>query len=133
MCGDTDIGDYLKTKDVKEGSTTETYAAMKLSIDNWRWAGVPFICAPVRHSVSNAPKWRSSSSRHPSRMFRDMSVESLAENFLVIAVEPNEGISLKFNTKVPGPAVEIDGVEMKFRYKDSLPGCAGDGLRDADL
>jgi glucose-6-phosphate 1-dehydrogenase len=51
-------------------------------------------------------------------MFRDTSVESLAENFLVIAVEPNEGISLKFNTKVPGPAVEIDGVEMKFRYKD---------------
>jgi glucose-6-phosphate 1-dehydrogenase len=51
-------------------------------------------------------------------MFSCTSVEALAENYMVIAVEPNEGISLQFNTKVPGPAIRISGVEMKFRYKD---------------
>jgi glucose-6-phosphate 1-dehydrogenase len=116
--GDTDIGDYLKTKDVKEGSTTETYAAMKLSIDNWRWAGVPFYLRTGKALGIKRTEVAIKFKQAPFAMFRDTSVESLAENFLVIAVEPNEGISLKFNTKVPGPAVEIDGVEMKFRYKD---------------
>ncbi|WPO44033.1 glucose-6-phosphate dehydrogenase [Tardiphaga sp. 42S5] len=116
--GDTDIGDYLKTKDVKESSTTETYAAMKLSIDNWRWAGVPFYLRTGKALGIKRTEVAIKFKQAPFAMFRDMSVESLAENFLVIAVEPNEGISLKFNTKVPGPAVEIDGVEMKFRYKD---------------
>ncbi|MGM4986707.1 glucose-6-phosphate dehydrogenase [Tardiphaga sp. 841_E9_N1_2] len=116
--GDTDIGDYLKTKDVKDGSTTETYAAMKLSIDNWRWAGVPFYLRTGKALGIKRTEVAIKFKQAPFAMFRDMSVESLAENFLVIAVEPNEGISLKFNTKVPGPAVEIDGVEMKFRYKD---------------
>ncbi|KZD21058.1 glucose-6-phosphate dehydrogenase [Tardiphaga robiniae] len=115
---DDDIGDYLKTKDVKEGSTTETYAAMKLSIDNWRWAGVPFYLRTGKALGIKRTEVAIKFKQAPFAMFRDMSVESLAENFLVIAVEPNEGISLKFNTKVPGPAVEIDGVEMKFRYKD---------------
>ena len=116
--GDTDIGDYLKTKDVKEGSTTETYAAMKLSIDNWRWAGVPFYLRTGKALGIKRTEVAIKFKQAPFAMFRDTSVERLAENFLVIAVEPNEGISLKFNTKVPGPAVEIDGVEMKFRYKD---------------
>ncbi|MGM4907153.1 glucose-6-phosphate dehydrogenase [Tardiphaga sp. 866_E4_N2_1] len=116
--GDTDIGDYLKTKDVKDGSTTETYAAMKLSIDNWRWAGVPFYLRTGKALGIKRTEVAIKFKQAPFAMFRDTSVESLAENFLVIAVEPNEGISLKFNTKVPGPAVEIDGVEMKFRYKD---------------
>ncbi|SEI20336.1 glucose-6-phosphate dehydrogenase [Tardiphaga sp. OK245] len=116
--GETDIGDYLKTKDVKDGSTTETYAAMKLSIDNWRWAGVPFYLRTGKALGIKRTEVAIKFKQAPFAMFRDTSVESLAENFLVIAVEPNEGISLKFNTKVPGPAVEIDGVEMKFRYKD---------------
>ena len=54
----------------------------------------------------------------PFAMFRCTPVEELSQNFLVIGIEPNEGIALQFNTKVPGPAIAIDGVEMKFRYKD---------------
>ena len=54
----------------------------------------------------------------PFAMFACTSVEELAENYLVIGIEPTEGITLQFNTKVPGPTVLIDGVEMKFRYKD---------------
>ena len=116
--GDTDIGDYLKTPDVKPGSTTETYAALKLMIDNWRWAGVPFYLRTGKALGIKRTEVAIKFKQAPFAMFRDMSMESLAENYLVIAVEPNEGISLKFNTKVPGPSVEIDGVEMKFRYKD---------------
>jgi glucose-6-phosphate 1-dehydrogenase len=116
--GDTDIGDYLKTDDVKPGSTTETYAALRLMIDNWRWAGVPFYLRTGKALGVKRTEVAIKFKQAPFAMFRDMSMEKLAENYLVIAVEPNEGISLKFNTKVPGPAVNIDGVEMKFRYKD---------------
>ena len=116
--GDTDIGDYLKTPDVKPESTTETYAAPKLMINNWRWAGVPFYLRTGKALGIKRTEVAIKFKQAPFAMFRDMSMESLAENYLVIAVEPNEGISLKFNTKVPGPSVEIDGVEMKFRYKD---------------
>ena len=116
--GDENIEDYLKTEDVKPGSTTETYAALKLMIDNWRWAGVPFYLRTGKALGVKRTEVAIKFKQAPFAMFRDMSMEKLAENYLVIAVEPNEGISLKFNTKVPGPAVEIDGVEMKFRYKD---------------
>jgi len=51
-------------------------------------------------------------------MFRNTPVDRLSQNYLVISIEPTEGITLQFNTKVPGPAINIDGVEMKFRYKD---------------
>ena len=54
----------------------------------------------------------------PFAMFRDTAVDRLSQNYLVISTEPTEGIELQFNTKVPGPAINIDGVEMKFRYKD---------------
>ncbi len=88
--GDTEIPDYRKTPDVRPDSATETFVAMKLNIDNWRWAGVPFY----------------------------LRIEQLAENYLVICIEPTEGITLQFNSKVPGPVIRIDGVQMKFHYKD---------------
>jgi glucose-6-phosphate 1-dehydrogenase len=116
--GATDIEDYLKTEDVKSGSTTETYAALKLTIDNWRWAGVPFYLRTGKALGIKRTEVAIKFKQAPFAMFRDMSLDTLAENFLVIAVEPNEGISLKFNTKIPGPAIDIEGVEMKFRYKD---------------
>jgi glucose-6-phosphate 1-dehydrogenase len=116
--GDTEISDYSATEDVKRGSTTETYAALKLTIDNWRWAGVPFYLRTGKalglKRTEVAIKFRQA----PFAMFACTSVEELAENYLVIGIEPTEGITLQFNTKVPGPTVLIDGVEMKFRYKD---------------
>jgi glucose-6-phosphate 1-dehydrogenase len=116
--GDADIEDYLKTEDVKPGSTTETYAALKLTIDNWRWAGVPFYLRTGKALGIKRTEVAIKFKQAPLAMFRDTTVDSLAQNYLVIAVEPNEGISLQFNTKIPGPAIKIDGVEMKFRYKD---------------
>jgi glucose-6-phosphate 1-dehydrogenase len=116
--GDVEIPDYRKTEDVKPDSTTETYAALKLTIDNWRWAGVPFYLRTGKalgiKRTEVAIKFRQA----PFAMFTGTPVEQLAENYLVIGIEPTEGITLQFNTKVPGPTIALDGVEMKFRYKD---------------
>jgi glucose-6-phosphate 1-dehydrogenase len=116
--GDIDIPDYRKTEDVKPDSTTETFAALKLTIDNWRWAGVPFYLRTGKALHTKRTEVAIKFKQAPFAMFRDTPVDRLSQNYLVIAIEPTEGITLQFNTKVPGPVIDIDGVEMKFRYKD---------------
>src|SRR3981081_2350669 len=113
-----EIPDYRKTGDVRPDSTTETYVTLKLEIDNWRWAGVPFYLRTGKALGIKRTEVAIRFKEAPFRMFRCTSVESLAENYLVVSIEPNEGIALQFNTKVPGPAITTSGVEMKFRYKD---------------
>lgn len=116
--GDTEIEDYRKTENVKPDSTTETYAALKLIIDNWRWAGVPFYLRTGKALGMKRTEVAIKFKQAPFAMFRCTPVDRLSRNYLLIGIEPTEGISLQFNTKVPGPAITIDGVEMKFRYKD---------------
>jgi glucose-6-phosphate 1-dehydrogenase len=116
--GDTEIQDYCKTEDVKPGSATETYAALKLIIDNWRWAGVPFYLRTGKALAAKRTEIAIKFKQAPFAMFRDTPIDQLSQNYLVISTEPTEGIELQFNTKVPGPTIDIDGVEMKFRYKD---------------
>jgi len=116
--GDTEIDDYRKTTDVKPGSNTETYAALKLTIDNWRWAGVPFYLRTGKALGVKRTEIAIKFKQAPFAMFRDTPVDRLSQNYLIISTEPTEGIALQFNTKVPGPTINIDGVEMKFRYKD---------------
>jgi glucose-6-phosphate 1-dehydrogenase len=116
--GDTVIEDYRKTEDVKPGSTTETYAALKLTIDNWRWAGVPFYLRTGKALGVKRTEIAIKFKQAPFAMFRDTPIDRLSQNYLIISTEPTEGIALQFNTKVPGPTINIDGVEMKFRYKD---------------
>jgi glucose-6-phosphate 1-dehydrogenase len=116
--GDTEMVDYDKTEDVKPDSNTETYAALKLTIDNWRWAGVPFYLRTGKALGMKRTEVAIKFKQAPFAMFRNTPVDRLSQNYLVISIEPTEGITLQFNTKVPGPAINIDGVEMKFRYKD---------------
>jgi glucose-6-phosphate 1-dehydrogenase len=116
--GDTEIEDYRKTPEVKSGSTTETYAALKLTIDNWRWAGVPFYLRTGKALGIKRTEIAIRFKQAPFAMFRGTPVDRLSQNYLVIRTEPTEGVDLQFNTKVPGPTIQIDGVEMKFRYKD---------------
>jgi glucose-6-phosphate 1-dehydrogenase len=116
--GDTEIEDYRKTEDVRPDSTTETYVALKLTIDNWRWAGVPFYLRTGKALGIKRTEVAIKFKQAPFAMFRDTPVDRLSQNYLVISIEPTEGITLQFNTKVPGPTISIDGVEMKFRYKD---------------
>jgi glucose-6-phosphate 1-dehydrogenase len=113
-----EVPDYRKTEDVRPDSTTETYVALKLTIDNWRWAGVPFYLRTGKALGIKRTEVAIKFKEAPFSMFSCTAAEKLAENYLVIGVEPTEGIALQFNTKVPGPTITIDGVEMKFRYKD---------------
>ena len=113
-----DIPDYRKTEDVTPDSATETYVALKLTIDNWRWAGVPFYLRTGKALGLKRTEVAIKFKEAPFSMFSCTAADKLAENYLVIGVEPTEGIALQFNTKVPGPSIHINGVEMKFRYKD---------------
>jgi glucose-6-phosphate 1-dehydrogenase len=109
---------YRKTKDVNPQSTTETYVALKLLIDNWRWAGVPFYLRTGKALRAKQTEVAIKFRQAPITMFRETPVERLAENFLVIGIQPNECIGLKFNAKIPGPSIAIGGVDMTFNYED---------------
>jgi glucose-6-phosphate 1-dehydrogenase len=109
---------YRKTKDVDPRSTTETYVALKLMIDNWRWANVPFYLRTGKALRGKQTEVAIKFKQAPIAMFRDTPVERLAENFLVIGIQPNECIGLEFNAKVPGPSIALGGVSMTFRYED---------------
>jgi glucose-6-phosphate 1-dehydrogenase len=116
--GDNEIDDYRKTKDVRRDSTTETYVALKLMIDNWRWAGVPFYLRTGKALKSRRTEVAIEFKQAPFAMFRNTPVDRLAQNFLVMSIQPNECIGLQFNAKVPGPAIAISGVHMTFKYQD---------------
>jgi glucose-6-phosphate 1-dehydrogenase len=109
---------YRKTKDVKPDSTTETYAALKLTIDNWRWAGVPFYLRTGKALRGKLTEVAIKFKQAPVAMFRDTPVDRLTHNFLVLGIQPKERIGLEFNAKVPGPSISIGGVGMTFKYED---------------
>src|SRR5579864_1113040 len=96
--GDTEIEDYRKTEDVKPDSTTETYAALKLTIDNWRWAGVPFYLRTGKALDAKRTEVAIKFKQAPFAMFKDTEVDRLSQNYLVIGIEPVQGITLQFNT-----------------------------------
>jgi glucose-6-phosphate 1-dehydrogenase len=116
--GDKEVEDYRKTANVRPDSTTETYVALKLMIDNWRWAGVPFYLRTGKALKSRRTEVAIEFKQAPFAMFRDTPVDRLARNFLVMSIQPNECIGLQFNAKVPGPAIAISGVNMTFNYHD---------------
>jgi glucose-6-phosphate 1-dehydrogenase len=116
--GNQPVEGYRATKDVKADSTTETYVALKLLIDNWRWAGVPIYLRTGKALKERVTEIAIKFKQAPFAMFRDTPVDRLAENFLVLRVQPDECIALQFNAKVPGPTVAIDGVDMTFKYQD---------------
>jgi len=112
------IEDYRKTAHVDPDSTTETYVALKLMIDNWRWAGVPFYLRTGKALKSQSTEVAIKFKQAPFAMFRDTPVDRLAENFLALRIQPDECIGLQFNVKMPGPSITIAGVNMTFKYKD---------------
>src|SRR6202046_3856909 len=107
-----------KTKDVKPDSITETYVALKLMIDNWRWAGVPFYLRTGKALRAKQTEVAIKFRQAPVAMFREAPIDRLAEHFLVIRIQPDECIGLEFNAKIPGPSIAIGGVEMTFKYGD---------------
>ena len=112
------VESYRDTKNVAPDSTTETYTALKLVIDNWRWAGVPFYLRTGKALRAKRTEVAIKFKQAPIAMFRDTPIDRLAQNFLVLGIQPNECIGLEFNAKVPGPSIAIGGVGMTFKYED---------------
>jgi glucose-6-phosphate 1-dehydrogenase len=99
-------------------SKTETFVALKLLIDNWRWADVPFYLRTGKRLPQRVTEVAIQFKRAPFMLFRKTSVERLTPNLLVLHIQPNEGISLRFGAKIPGPIVRLGSVDMDFRYAD---------------
>ncbi len=116
--GDEHLASYRTEPDVAPDSSTETFAALKLRIDNWRWADVPFYLRTGKRLHKRTTEIAIQFKRAPFHLFRDTPVEKLETNRLVIYIQPEEGLSLRFGAKIPGPILHMGGVEMKFNYED---------------
>ena len=103
---------------VAQDSRTETFVAMKLYIDNWRWADVPFYLRTGKRLPKRTTQIAIQFKRAPFVLFRKTAVDRLEPNRLVLHLQPDEGISLSFGAKVPGPVVQIGDVNMNFNYTD---------------
>jgi len=109
---------YRAEADVPPDSRTETFVAMKLQIDNWRWADVPFYLRTGKRMPARNTHVVIQFRRAPFVLFRDTPVENLMPNQLVLHIQPEEGISLRFAAKAPGPVMRLGGVDMNFEYAD---------------
>jgi glucose-6-phosphate 1-dehydrogenase len=109
---------YRNEPRVAPDSQTPTYVAMALHIDDWRWAGVPFYLRTGKRLADRVTQIVIRFRRPPFVLFRKTPVENIPPNELVINIQPDEGISLSFEAKVPGPAVRLGAVNMDFQYSD---------------
>jgi glucose-6-phosphate 1-dehydrogenase len=118
---------YRSEQGVPPDSRTETFVALKLMIDNWRWADVPFYLRTGKRLAGRHTEVAIQFKRAPFVLFRDTPVSSLKANQLVIHIAPDEGISMRFGAKIPGPQVKVGSVEMDFNYKDYFGSTANTG------
>ena len=102
-------------------SNVETFVAMRLGIDNWRWAGVPFYLRTGKRMSQRYTEIAIRFKQAPYAPFEDTHVEALPPNWLVLQIQPDEGISLQFEVKRPGPVVDLAAARMEFRYRDWFP------------
>jgi len=113
----TKVIGYRSEKNVSSDSKTETYAALKLFIDNWRWLHVPFYIRTGKRMETHQSEIVIQFKSGPSTLFTE-STNKILPNLLRIFIQPEEGISLRFNAKIPGPIIDLGQVNMKFKYSD---------------
>ena len=118
IVGDEKALAYRAEANVSPESTVETYAAMRLSIDNWRWAGVPFYLRTGKRLSKRYTEIAIRFKQAPHALFRETPMEELDADWLILRIQPDEGIRLRFNAKRPGPAMALESVAMEFKYKD---------------
>jgi glucose-6-phosphate 1-dehydrogenase len=112
---------YRNEPDVAADSNIETYVAMELEIDSWRWAGVPFYVRTGKHMSQRNTEIAIRFKQAPYAAFQDTPVDKLRPNWLVLSIAPDEGISLQFEVKRRGPVVDLAAVKMDFHYDDWFP------------
>ncbi|HSC26198.1 MAG TPA: glucose-6-phosphate dehydrogenase [Vicinamibacterales bacterium] len=118
---------YRREPGVDPASVTETYVAMRLHLDSWRWAGVPFYVRTGKRLPKRTTEIAIQFHRPPLQIFRNVSATSVAPNLLVINVQPDEGISVRFEAKLPGTRMQLAPVMMNFRYASAF----GTGVPEA--
>ncbi|HVF21373.1 MAG TPA: glucose-6-phosphate dehydrogenase [Mycobacteriales bacterium] len=118
--GGVEVGGYLDEEGIPRSSTTETYAALRLEVDTRRWAGVPFYLRTGKRLARRVTEVAIVFQRAPHLPFTATATEELGHNALVVRVQPDEGVTLRFGSKVPGSAMEVRDVNMDFGYGESF-------------
>src|SRR5882762_2177974 len=116
IVADQRVPSYRTEPGVSQESRTETFAALKLNIDNWRWAGVPFYVRTGKRLAKRHTEIAIHFKRTPFAIFQHSPVRKLHTNQLVMQIQPAEAISLSFGAKVPGPILRVGSVDMSFEY-----------------
>jgi glucose-6-phosphate 1-dehydrogenase len=111
---------YREEKNVGPGSLTETFVALRLFVDNWRWAGVPFYIRAGKRLPKRATEIRIQFKRPPHLTFGREAAQELDPNAITLKIQPEEGISLRFGAKVPSAGVKLRSVTMDFEYASSF-------------
>jgi len=114
----TRVRAYRQEPDIAPNSNTETFVACKLKIDNWRWAGVPFYLRTGKYMKRRRTEIAVRFHQAPYTLFRGTCVERMNPNWMILRIQPDEGIALEFAAKRPGPSVELSTVSMDFAYKN---------------
>src|ERR1700722_17647339 len=118
--GGIPVRGYLEEDGIPADTVTETYAAIRLTIDNRRWAGVPFYLRTGKRLPTRMTEIAVVLQRAPHLPFDATDTQELGQNALVIRVQPDEGVTLRFGSKVPGSAMEVRDVNMDFAYGESF-------------
>jgi glucose-6-phosphate 1-dehydrogenase len=118
--GGVEVPGYLEEDGIPKSSRTETYAAVRLEVDTRRWAGVPFYLRTGKRLGRRVTEIAVVFQRAPHLPFSSTATEELGQNALVIRVQPDEGVTMRFGSKVPGTQMEVRDVNMDFAYGESF-------------
>jgi len=118
--GGEDVPGYLDEADVPDSSTTESYAALRLEVDNWRWAGVPIYLRTGKRLARKVTEIAVTLKPVPHVAFQEEGAFGVQPNQLVLTIQPNEGVSLSLGAKIPGTRMRIRPVKMEFLYGTSF-------------
>jgi glucose-6-phosphate 1-dehydrogenase len=111
---------YLEEKGIPDESETETYAALRLYLDNWRWKGVPFYIRSGKRLAMKASEIVVQFTRPPAILFGQDSRLKVSPNLLVIRIQPNEGVTLYLNSKTPGLETKLQPIKLAFGYETTF-------------
>ncbi len=114
----TEVAGYRDEHGVSPASTTETYAAMKVRIENWRWSGVPFYLRTGKRLRTRLTTIAIHFKSAPYQLFRDTPVDEMQPNVMTLQIDPLQGMSTQFSVKIPGPTMKLGRVATSFRYDD---------------
>jgi glucose-6-phosphate 1-dehydrogenase len=118
--GGEKVKGYLEEDRIPPNSRTETYAAIRIDIDNRRWAGVPFYLRTGKRLARRVTEIALGFKRAPHLPFAETDTEELGYNAIVLRIQPDEGVTLRFGAKVPGTQMEIRDVNMDFAYGEAF-------------